>query len=91
MSKYMPGPFHLVWQVDCMGKTGRVIEDEKHNRPLGNLGFAEDDKVGDLFAAAPDMLEALEACRSKLVAYGYEHCDAETKATAAIAKARGRS
>lgn len=81
---YTPGP----WHVSNEGKL--VIRDDEWFVPVATAGYATNDEelaTANLIAAAPDLLEALQACLG-WVNNGVAR-DAHEKAVAAISKALG--
>lgn len=101
MTKHTPGPWKHSWQPRLSvihGPNGEHIadtgawRDDEHPEMRAN---------GDLLAAAPDLLEALEdALKCFQISTDYEmsaakatkfRCEMRKKARAAIAKAKGES
>jgi hypothetical protein len=89
-TKHTPGP----WAVADVGEvvvcaTGRTLCDVYSSPATGD---EQADADANLIAAAPDLLEALEAAHWWLVFFGTDHLEpVRARCRAAIAKARGQS
>jgi len=87
-----------VWGVDSMGVHEVLTWDERNQivwleHGIGTSGVAYDvsDEYGPLFAAAPDLLAALEDVTAELkFRFGYSNSYTQ-KADEAIAKAKGEN
>ena len=84
--KWTPGP--LVYQDDHLKPKYGVIQNAD-GKSVADMRFKAGKEYVSLFAAAPDLYEALEEAADPI--NGYLHGPALERARAALAKARGES
>ena len=81
--KHTPGP--------CSWNGNEIVRDVEPDKGIAGLAPNRPEKWGPLFAAAPEMLEALEAIPFIFNARNSEQAQAMRTIAAVIAKARGEA
>lgn len=88
-TKHTPGPWHY---AECQMGTPFVDTESVGDLFAAALPLDEQIANAHLIAAAPDLLEALEAAHGWLVLVGTDHLEpVRARCRAAIAKAKGQS